>query len=59
MDTKTKKWSITSAPMTDQEWVNRNYDDIYAIFKSKPDTFVVEETHNADGTFKSFTVQTV
>lgn len=59
IDTKTKKWSITSLPMTDQNFVNRNYDDITAIFKAKPETYKVFEEKTPDGKFKSFTVSTV
>ena len=44
--------------MTDQIFVNRYYDDISAIFKSKPENFVVTEERNEDGSFKSFSVST-
>lgn len=59
IDHETKTWKIRSKPMWAPEFQRRTYEDIANIFKSKPETFKVEETRTADGKFKKFTVETV
>lgn len=44
--------------MLQSEFVVRNYDDINAIFKSKPETFKAKEERYPDGRFKSYTIET-
>lgn len=58
IDKETKTWKIESDPMFNPHNQNINYDDIAAIFKSKPETFKVHEERTAEGKFKSFTVST-
>ena len=58
IDPVSKKWSIISKRMFMPGLQTRNYEDIAAIFKSKPETFKVTETKTPEGKFKSFTVET-
>lgn len=55
---ETKTWSLESLPMFHPEQQERNYDDIAAIFKSKPENYKVTEEKTPEGKFKSFTIET-
>lgn len=58
VDPETKTWKISSKPMWTPAFQTRNYEDIAAIFKSKPETFVTTEEKTPEGKFKKFTVET-
>lgn len=57
-DPTTKKWYLASRGIFMSVFQQRNYNNIAAIFKSKPETFKVTETRTPEGKFRSFIVET-
>lgn len=51
-------FSVTIGGITDPAEINRNYDDLAAIFKANQANFKVSERRHPDGTFQSFDVST-
>ena len=49
---------ITVGGITDPAEIQRTYEDIDAIFKSRPDTFKTHEERDEFGHFKSYSVST-
>jgi len=59
VDREKKTWKISSLPASRPEFNKRTFEDIDRIFKARPENYKTTEERNPDGTFKSYTVETV